>query len=296
MASEKKKKKGLGKIEKIILIIIVIIGLCGLAYKPFLEKFFIPHAHDKISQEAKKTSSKQYAKNLDNINTQLDLQNWSSKANKRFQYNDKPKNTTPTMPGQKLNLNDLRNIAKNQMIIKDNDKYNDSLPDLTYDYSKVKPASELDLSTLNPNYDKRLLTGHISMPAINTNLPILEGVSNENLYAGAGTLKPYQQMGKGNYALASHFMPDGVSNFSKIGQLQKGNMILLSNGKNIYRYKTISVRNMPINSSSVVNDVKGKKLVTLVTCTDIYGSRRTVVQGEFVNKQSINSQLGKYFK
>lgn len=290
MASKKEKKKGLGKIEKIILIIIVIIGLCGLAYKPFLEKFFIPHAHDKISQEAKKTSGNQYAKNLGNINKQLDLQNWANKANKRFQYNNKPKSNTATIPGQEINLNDLNNT------VKDNDKYNDSLPDLTYDYGKVKPASELDLSTLNPNYDKRLLVGHISMPAIGTNLPILEGVSNANLYAGAGTLKPYQQMGKGNYALASHFMPDGVSNFSKIGQLQKGNMILLSNGKNVYKYKTISVKNMPINSSSVVNDVKGKKLVTLVTCTDIYGSARTVVQGEFVKKQSINSQLGKYFK
>lgn len=276
MAHSSKKKKGLGKIEKIILITIVIIALCGLAYKPFLEKFFIPHTHDKISQDARKTSAKTYANNLKNINKQLDLQNWDKKANERFKYNNPPKSKTLTIPGQKID--------------------NSSFPELTYDYGKVKPASELDFSTLDPDYDKRLLTGHISMPAIGTDLPILEGVSNANLYAGAGTLKPYQKMGQGNYALASHFMPDGVSNFSKIGQLQKGNIILLSNGKNVYKYKTISVKNMPINSSNVVNDVKGKKLVTLVTCTDIYGSKRTVVQGEFVKKQSIHSKLGKYFK
>ena len=195
------------------------------------------------------------------------------------------------MNGHKLNDDQILSQYDN---IKDND--NSKLPELSYDYGKVKPVSELDLSTLNPKYDKRLLTGHIAMPAIGVNLPILEGVSNANLYAGAGTLKPYQKMGTGNYALASHFMPDGVSNFSKIGQLQKGNRILLSSGKKVYEYKTISVKNMPINSSNVVNDVKGKKLVTLVTCTDIYGSSRTVVQGEFVKKHKMNSSYGSYFK
>lgn len=274
--NKSKSKKKMGKLEKTIIIIVVILALCGALYKPFLEKFFIPHVHDKISQETKETPAKKYAKNLKAINLQLQKDDKNGKISNRFKYNKKPKLSSQTY---------------------DDGIYDNSKPlDLSYNYGKVKPANELDLSTMNPNYDKRLLVGHISMPAIGTNLPILEGVSNANLYAGAGTLKPYQKMGQGNYALASHFMPDGVSNFSKIGQLKKGNRILLTNGKKVYEYKTISVRNLPINSSSVVDDVKGKKLVTLVTCTDIYGNGRTVVQGEYIKKHNMRSTYGRYFK
>lgn len=251
-----------------------------IAYVLLTRYVIVPKIHDNISQETKKTPYSTYAKNNSNILKKLNQDGWNKKAKDRFKYN--------------YDIND-NNLVSNLGGNKNNQDKSNNL-DLSYDYSKVKSASEFDWSTLKPNYDKRLLTGHISMPAISVNLPILEGVSNANLYAGAGTLKPYQRMGQGNYALASHFMPDHQSNFSKINQLQKGNMILLSNGKHVYKYKTISVRRMPINSSSVVNDVKGKKLITLVTCTDIYGTARTVVQGKYIEKESINSKLGNYFK
>lgn len=172
-----------------------------------------------------------------------------------------------------------------------------SKPDLTYDYGNVKSYNENDYKSINPKYDERLLVGHIRIPAIHVNLPILEGVSNTNLYIGAGTLKPYQQMGKGNYALASHHMPDGVSNFSQLAALQKGNHIYMSSSKYVYSYKVDTVRQMPTKSGNVVNDVPGKKMVTLVTCTDIHATARVVVQGHLVDKQPLKGDLGqRYFK
>lgn len=187
---------------------------------------------------------------------------------------------------------DLENKLKNL-----NGGVGKSQPNLTYDYSNVQPFDENKWNNINPKYDKRLLVGHIRIPAISVNLPVLEGVSNTNLYVGAGTLKPYQQLGKGNYALASHHMPDEVSNFSRLGALQKGNQIYISNSKYIYQYSVDSVKTMPPRSGNVVNDVSGKRLVTLVTCTDIYATNRIVVQGHYVGKHSFNSDKGqKYFK
>ena len=301
MEENHKKKKKFGTIEKIILIIIILAALVGIFYKPFLEKFYIPHVHDKISQDTKLTPEKTYKNNMKHIKSQLKNQDKNGEMSNQFEYNKDPKK------GSNLDY-DLGKNKKNQLK-SDKDNYNgdhdnsskrsnskNDFPDLSYDYSKVKPASELDLSTLNPNYDKRLLVGHINMPAIGIDLPILEGVSNANLYAGAATLKPYQKMGQGNYALASHYLPDQVSNFSKIGQLRKGNRIYTNDGKYVYEYSTSKVKNVPINSGHMINDVKGRKLITLVTCTDIYGHARTVVQGDYIGKHSINSKYGRYFK
>lgn len=283
--SQKNEKKKKNKIGKIIFWSLFIIFLGCLLYKPIVEHIVIPHSQDRIEKETKGTSGETYSKNANKINDELNLSGWTDKADERFEYNNKPENNTIT------GMNGINNTNQ------DYSPYgNENSPDLTYDYENVRSVSEYDLSTLNPDYDERLLIGHISIPSISTNLPILEGVSNSNLYAGAGTLKPYQKMGKDNYALASHFMPDETSNFSRLKELNKGNRIYLTDGKKVYEYKTTGVKEMPINSSSVVNDVKGKNEVTLVTCTDIYGTKRLVVKGDFVKSYSMDSDKGKYSK
>lgn len=46
--------------------------------------------------------------------------------------------------------------------------------------------------------------GIISMPSIKLKLPIYQGLDNDNLVKRAGIMKPHEQMGTGNYALAGH--------------------------------------------------------------------------------------------
>lgn len=294
------KKKTGGKIVPTLIILLIIVGIGLMLYKPLMTHFFIPQAHSKISNDAKQTSPSEYGKN----------QQLSDDALKDFYKKH----------GVKYNPNDFSSQMDNKVF---KDSFTDfdaskyfgdgnkkgfgsgnykGAPDLSFDYGRVKAPGSTDLSSINPRYDRRLLTGHIAIPAISINMPVLQGVSDSNLYAGAGTLKPFQKMGKGNYALASHHMPDQYSNFSRIGQLQKGNRILLSNGKKVFEYKTSSVKRMPTRSSSVVNDEAGKTEVTLVTCvntygtSDQYGNARIVVKGDFVKSHGMGSQFGKYFK
>ena len=295
-----KKKKG-GKLIPILISSLVIAGIGLMLYKPLMTHFFIPQAHSKISDDAKQTAPSEYGKN----------QQLSDDALKDFykkhgiKYD--PKNFSSQMDDDAFK-NSFTGGFDSSKYFGDSKKKgfgsgnHKGAPDLSFDYGRVKAPGSTDLSSINPRYDRRLLTGHIAIPAIGINMPVLQGVSNANLYAGAGTLKPFQQMGKGNYALASHHMPDQYSNFSRIGQLHKGNRILLSNGKKVFEYRTSSVKQMPTRSSSVVNDEAGKKEVTLVTCVNTYGTSdqngnaRVVVKGDLVKSHGMGSQFGKYFK
>lgn len=53
------------------------------------------------------------------------------------------------------------------------------------------------------------LRGQVSLPQYGIDVPIFEGTSLATLAWGGGTAKPYQEMGKGNYAVEAH-------NFSKL--------------------------------------------------------------------------------
>lgn len=64
--------------------------------------------------------------------------------------------------------------------------------------------------------DDVYLRGQISIPGYDVNVPIYEGIAPSTLAWGAGTSKPGQQMGKGNYALQAHNYikkMDGVDNY-----------------------------------------------------------------------------------
>ena len=56
----------------------------------------------------------------------------------------------------------------------------------------------------NGDAQKLPVIGGIAIPEVEINLPIFKGLDNVNLFYGAGTMKPDQRMGEGNYSLASH--------------------------------------------------------------------------------------------
>lgn len=298
------------KLLTITLVLVVLLGIGLMLYKPVMQHFIIPKVHDHISEKTKKTPVSTYDKNNKDVNKALkDYYKKNKISYDGTKFSDQMANGA-FKDGFNLNGKDSsypHGLGKNgdggsSGTGDSNGSSYEGLPNITFDYGQVKAVGHSDLSNINTHYDKRLLTGHIALPSLGVSMPVLEGVSNTNLYVGAGTLKPFQQMGKGNYALASHHMPDEYSNFSRIGQLQKGSMILLSDGHKVYEYRTSSVKNMPTRSSHVVDDVPGKKMVTLVTCYNTYGSAdrngnaRIVVQGDFVKTHSMHSDYGQYFR
>ncbi|MGR3741719.1 class A sortase [Companilactobacillus sp. DQM5] len=126
------------------------------------------------------------------------------------------------------------------------------------------------------------IIGAISVPSVGIKLPIAKGVSNMVLATSGGTMKPNQKMGEGNYALAGH---DYKSIFMPTHDIKLGDKIYISDFKNVYEYEVYSKKAVEPTEVNVIDDVKGQKIITLITCTD-NNTKRLATQGRLVSKKA----------
>ncbi|WP_282709300.1 class A sortase [Ligilactobacillus sp. Marseille-Q7487] len=139
--------------------------------------------------------------------------------------------------------------------------------------------------------------GKIAIPSVGMKLAIYEGVANINLAHGAGTMKPNQQMGQGNYALAGHHMANENILFSPLAKAKVGQIAYLTDGKKIYKYKL--TKRVVVNEDQIqwIDDVPAKKLLTLVTCSSSQPGvkMRLIFQGELVSAEKLTKKTSQYF-
>jgi len=129
------------------------------------------------------------------------------------------------------------------------------------------------------------VVGEILMPQSKIHLPIAKGVSNEVLALTAGTMRPDQKMGQGNYPLAGHHMSSQSILFSPLyWKTRVGQMIYLTNAKTVFVYKVSVRRFIPATDVGVVAQTK-QKLVTLITC-DATGANRLMIRGKYVKQMA----------
>lgn len=158
----------------------------------------------------------------------------------------------------------------------------------TFDFDQVQ---SLDLETIlkaRLSANQVAVIGGIAAPSVKMNLPIIKGVSNYSLAIGAGTMKADQEMGSGNYALASHHMIDDSLLFSPLVSINPGAEIYLTDLATVYTYKVTVKKYVAPTAIEVIDDVPGKALLTLVTC-DTTGSKRLIVQAELTAKTSVKT-------
>ena len=166
-----------------------------------------------------------------------------------------------------------------------------------FNFEKVEPVSTE--AVLNAQWKAQQLPviGGIAIPELSLNLPIFNGLDNTGLYYGAGTMKEEQQMGKGNYALASHhvFGITGANEmlFSPLDRAQAGMKIYLTDKDKVYTYTITSVQNVTPERVDVIDDAPdGTSEVTLVTCEDAEATSRTIVKG-VLEKESLYKDTSK---
>ncbi|MBE7106143.1 class A sortase [Bacillus cereus] len=148
---------------------------------------------------------------------------------------------------------------------------------ITYNFEDVTPITMKDI--VKAANKKMSVVATIKIPSVKIKLPIMEGVSNSAMSVGAGTLKPNQQIGKGNYAMASHHMNNPKLLFSPLDRVKKGTSLYLSNGQETYEYVVVEKRIIDAREVDVIEDKEGKNLVTLITC-NADGKKRLMVVGE----------------
>ncbi|HFI0145146.1 TPA: class A sortase [Streptococcus suis] len=153
----------------------------------------------------------------------------------------------------------------------------------TFDFDQVQSISTEAILAAQWDAQRLPVIGGIAVPELGINLPIFKGVFNTSLMYGAGTMKENQEMGKGNYALASHhiFGVTGAADvlFSPLDRAKNGMKIYITDKTNVYTYFIDSVEIVSPESVYVIDDVEGRTEVTLVTCTDYNATQRIIVKG-----------------
>lgn len=169
-----------------------------------------------------------------------------------------------------------------------------------FDFKKVKSANASAIVKASVAKQATGSIGKIAIPAVNLKLPIFYGISNSNLLRGAGTLKANQKMGSGNYALAGHHMNDPNILFSPLAKAHVGEMVYLTDGHQVYRYRLTTRKTISKYQVDVINDQPNKKMVTLITCDPIPGVAKTplriLLQGTLQTVENLNAKNKKIFE
>lgn len=168
---------------------------------------------------------------------------------------------------------ELTNVS--QATIEKNEK-----KEASFDFDAVQPISTQAVLEAQLSNKALPVIGGVAIPSVSIDLPIFKGVSNEALLYGAGTFSPSQQMGEGNYALASHRTDRQDLLFTSLDQVETGAVVYLTDLKTIYTYRVYRKARIQPTQVEVLDDVPNKKILTLITCGELTGETRIVVQGE----------------
>lgn len=158
----------------------------------------------------------------------------------------------------------------------------------TFDFDQVQSVDAQAVLKNQFSNEQLPVIGYVAVPSVKIQLPIFKGLANEVLLYGAGTTSETQVMGEGNYGLASHRMFDESLLFTPLDHVKMGDKIYLTDLAKIYCYEVIANERVSPNRVDVLDEVPNSKLVTLITCGEMSGETRRVVQGKLT--QTIDYQ------
>lgn len=158
-----------------------------------------------------------------------------------------------------------------------------------YDFSAIDDVGITSTITENINFSNKNVIGILTIEDLNIKLPILKGMTNSNLLTGVVTMSPDIVMGKGNYSLAGHYMKDKTLLFGSLMDIQIGNIVKITDKKNIYEYEIYDTKIVPDTSFYMIEDkmaeMRGEPIISLMTCYYTSKSgKRFFAQGELIKE------------
>lgn len=155
--------------------------------------------------------------------------------------------------------------------------------DASFDFDAIEELTLTDILALQSMKSYVPVIGQIAVPAVNLHLPIAKGLSETALATGAGTMKEQQQLGEGNYALASHNLEGTDVLFSPLHQAAVGDVIYITDFTSVYTYEITLAQVVDPMAVYVIDDVPNEKLLTLITCA-FDGQERLHVKATFIDE------------
>ncbi|MFA3776631.1 class A sortase [Bacillus safensis] len=135
----------------------------------------------------------------------------------------------------------------------------------SFHFEAVETPSMLDVLKYGNQVKKSAVIGQIEIERLQVTLPILKGVNQPNLLAGAATMREDQQMGKGNYPLVGHHMKDEDILFGPLLKLKKQDKINITNKEQVFTYEVTDINIIDESRIDVIQETTDARL-TLITC------------------------------
>lgn len=135
----------------------------------------------------------------------------------------------------------------------------------SFHFEAVETPSLLNVLKYGNQVKKSAVIGQIEIERLQVTLPILKGVNQPNLLAGAATMREDQQMGKGNYPLVGHHMRDEDILFGPLLKLKKQDKINITNKEQVFTYEVTDINIIDESRIDVIQETTDARL-TLITC------------------------------
>ncbi len=140
----------------------------------------------------------------------------------------------------------------------------------TYDYSSIEEVDPGNVITGTYQFEDENVIGQLIIEDLGIDLPILKGVTDANMLAGAATMMPDIKMGEGNYPLASHYRKDPKLLFGNLLNAEKGMIVRITDKVNVYEYKIYETIIVPETALYMIEEgqaeERGKPIISLMTC------------------------------
>ena len=144
--------------------------------------------------------------------------------------------------------------------------------------------------------DENLIIGRLYIPSIELNVTVYNGVTNEILNSGVGTMRPNLVMGEGNFPIAGHYSRNKNVLFGDLNSIELGDLIYLTDNEKIYEYKVFDTKIVPPTAIELIEDdvatEHGKPVISLMNCYYVDNQNsgdRFFVFGELVDVKDYNS-------
>lgn len=141
----------------------------------------------------------------------------------------------------------------------------------------VRNVTEIDVLNADQSVLFDFGIGRIDIDEIGLHVPLLEGDTEANLLVGAATMKPYQELGKGNYAIAGHRMNNRNLLFGALPFAELGQTIHVQAYQEKADFEIINIKIIEPEQTEFIDDSQGEELLTLITCNES-GSKRLMIR------------------
>lgn len=162
-----------------------------------------------------------------------------------------------------------------------------------FDGNEVRQGDESAYADAQTRLDETISQygiGFVAIPNYDIHLPILAGMSDDNLFTGVGTYSPDRELGKDNFVAMSHSMRGGRDKLlNRLDEVVADTPIYATDYENVYEFRV--TYNKDIHETEVehiANDYDEGPILTLFRCIGGWGTEwRQMLHADLVDTKPI---------